>query len=214
MNRFLFALLFAFQFVVAICHGQTAKYNLDELLAAHKLGTFNGDTCKTLADGQYKGVTCSGMAWIRSASFSTGSIDIDLRGRDVYQQSFLGIAFHGNDTTTYEAIYFRAFNFQTADTLRHKHMVQYISEPLYPWDRLRKEHPLVYENTIEPAPRPANWQHVHIVVTRDYVTVYVNRSTLPALKVKRLSNKNEGGIALWDVGYAGDFANLIITNDH
>ncbi len=214
MNRFLFPSLFALQFVVAVCCGQTIKYDLSQLLADHKLAVLSGDTCKALSDGQYKGVTCSGIVWLNGVKFSTGSIDVDLRGRDVYQQNFLGIAFHGNDTTTYDAVYFRPFNFQTPDTLRHKHMVQYISEPLYPWERLRKEHPLVYENTISPAPMPQNWLHAHIVVTRDEITVYVNHSTIPSLKVKKLNDKNEGGIGLWDVYYAGDFANLVIKNDH
>ena len=174
----------------------------------------SGDTAKLLTDGQYKGVSYSGIGWIKGASFSTGSIDVDIRGRDVYQQNFLGIAFHGSDNKTYEAIYFRPFNFQTPDTLRHLHMVQYISEPDYPWERLRKEHPLVYENTISPAPKPTNWLHAHIVVTTDEIIVYVNHSTIPSLKVKKLNDRNSGGIALWDMYYAGDFANLVIKNDH
>src|SRR5271154_4543782 len=102
MYRFLFPLIFVFQFVFAVCSGQTVKYNLEQLLADHKLGVLSGDTCKALTDGQYKGVTCSGIVWINSISFSTGSIDVDIRGRDVYQQNFLGIAFHGNDTTNYD----------------------------------------------------------------------------------------------------------------
>jgi len=214
MSKILFRLLFVLPFIASVCKAQTSvKYDLSRLFAEHKLAILNGDTCKALNDRQYKGVTSSGIAWINGISFSTGSIDVDIRGRDVYQQNFLGIAFHGNDTTTYDAIYFRPFNFQTPDTLRRKHMVQYISQPDYPWERLRKEHPLVYENTITPAPVPSNWLHAHIVVTRSDIIVYVNHSTIPSLKVKKLNDRNSGGIALWDVYYAGDFANLVITND-
>jgi hypothetical protein len=215
MSKILIRLSFVLLFITSVCKAQTSvSYDLVSLLADSKLAVLSGDTCKALSDGQYKGVTCSGIVWINGVSFSTGSIDVDLRGRDVYQQNFLGIAFHGNDTTTYEAIYFRPFNFQTADTLRHKHMVQYISEPDYPWERLRKEHPLVYENTINPAPIPRRWLHAHIVVTRDEIIVYVNHSSTPSLKVKKLNERNVGGIGLWDMYYAGDFANLVISSSN
>ncbi|HZY37705.1 MAG TPA: hypothetical protein VFE53_13700 [Mucilaginibacter sp.] len=215
MGKVLFGPLFILSFIVSVCRAQTpASYDLNRLLEGRKLSVLSGDTCKSLSDGLYKGVTCSGIIWLKGVSFSTGSIDIDLRGRDVYQQNFLGIAFHGDDTTTYDAIYFRPFNFQTPDTLRHKHMVQYISQPDYPWERLRKEHPLVYENTISPAPMPNNWLHAHIVVTKDEIIVYVDHSTVPSLKVKKLNDRVEGGIGLWDMYYAGDFANLVITRSN
>ena len=215
MNKILFSVLLALLLVTSVSRAQTTvKYDLSQLLTDHKLEVLSRDTAKLLTDGQYKGVSYSGIAWIKGANFSTGSIDVDIRGRDVYQQNFLGIAFHGNDTITYDAIYFRPFNFQTPDTLRHKHMVQYISEPAYPWERLRKDHPLVYENTITPAPMPANWLHAHIVVTGDSIAVYVNHSTIPSLKVKKLNDRNAGGIGLWDMYYAGDFANLVVTNSN
>ncbi len=215
MNHILFRILFALSFAVSVCQAQkTAAYDLSRLLSEHKLVVFSGDTARALSDGQYRGVTCSGLVWINGIEFSTGSIDIDLRGRDVFQQSFLGIAFHGTDTTTYDAIYFRPFNFQTADTLRKKHMLQYISQPEYPWYRLRKEHPLIYENTITPAPEPRNWLHAHIVITKNEIIVYVNHSPVPSLIVKKLNDRNEGGIGLWDSDYAGDFANLVIVPDN
>jgi hypothetical protein len=166
-----------------------------------------------MTDGQYKGVSCSGLIWIKGTDFSTGSIDIDLRGRDVFQQSFLGIAFHGIDSITYDAIYFRPFNFHSADTLRRKHMVQYMCEPDYPWDRLRKEHPLVYENGIASAPVAAAWFHAHIVVTDDEIRVYVNHADSPSLVVKKLNDRTSGLLGLWDDSLPGDFANLVVKNE-
>ena len=214
MKKNLFNIMFALPLIITVCRAQTkVKYDLYQLLTDHQLAVLSGDTAKLLTDGQYKGVSYSGIGWIKGVSFSTGSIDVDIRGRDVYQQNFLGIAFHGSDTTTFDAIYFRPFNFQTPDTLRYMHMVQYISQPAYPWERLRKENPLVYENTITPAPIPTKWLHANIVVTKDDITVYVNHSTIPSLKVKKLNDRNSGGIGLWDVYYAGDFANLVVTND-
>ena len=197
-----------------VCRGQTTtSYDLGRLFADHKLTVFSGDTIKVLSEGKYHGVTCSGIVWINDVNFTTGTIDIDIRGRDVYQQSFLGIAFHGVDTTNYDAVYFRPFNFQSADALRKMHRVQYISAPDYPWERLREQHPLVYENTISPAPDPKKWLHAHIVVTKDEIAVYVNHAVTPSLKVKKLNNRTTGLIGLWDVYYTGDFANLVIRNE-
>ena len=154
-----------------------------------------------------------GVAWIKGKAFAQGAIEFNLRGKDVLQRSFVGIAFHGVNDTTYEVIYFRPFNFQSPDTLRKKHTVQYISEPDYPWDRLRKEHPLVYESTVIPMPLAAGWFHAHIVVEKDEIVVYVNHSKVPSLKVKKLNNRNDGMIGLWNDALKGDFANLEIRED-
>lgn len=70
-----------------------------------------------------------GGALLAGVALSEGVIDVDLRGKDVAQQSFLGIAFHVVDWTTYEAVYFRPFNFRSADAERRSHSVQYISHP-------------------------------------------------------------------------------------
>jgi len=41
----------------------------------------------------------------------------------------VGIAFHGSDNKTLDAIYFRPFNFQSTDPVRKIHAVQYVSHP-------------------------------------------------------------------------------------
>src|SRR5262245_45442767 len=43
-----------------------------------------------------------GIVWLKDFEFTTGIIEFDTRGKDVKQHSFVGIAFHGNDTTTFE----------------------------------------------------------------------------------------------------------------
>ncbi len=72
------------------------------------------------------------------------TIDIDLRGRNKFLQSFLGILFHADDTLHTEMVFFRPFNFKYEDTNRHYWSVTYLSMPDYPWTCLRKEHPHVY----------------------------------------------------------------------
>lgn len=78
------------------------------------------------SDGSRKGVRLDerpgdGVAYLRGVEFSNGTIECDIRGKDVQGQSFVGIALHGVDSTTYDAIYFRPFNFKTPDPARHSH---------------------------------------------------------------------------------------------
>jgi hypothetical protein len=212
MNTFSFrGALFLCLLSASSCQAQKAeKLNLSQLLKDNKLIIHPNQDVTALTDDAKQGVSVTGVVWIKGVNFSTGSIDVDLRGKDVFQQSFLGIAFHGTDDITYDAIYFRPFNFQSSDTLRKKHAVQYISEPDYPWDRLRNEHPLVYEHAVIPLLIATGWFHAHIVVEKDEVVVYVNYSKMPSLRVKKLDNRNDGMIGLWNDGLKGDFANLEI----
>jgi hypothetical protein len=215
MNKFLFRRTFFLALLYAsLCQAQTVKkINLQTLLKNNKLVVTLKQDIKIINEGSYNGISLKGIVWLKGETFSTGSIDVDLRGRDVLQQSFLGIAFHGIDTVTYDAIYFRPFNFQSADTLRRKHCVEYISEPDYPWYKLRQEHPLVYENAVTPRPAAAGWFHTHIVVDENEISVYVNHSATASLIVKKLNTRNDGLIGLWtdSLGLNGDFANLEIS---
>ena len=212
----MYELLSRLTFVIGILWAQgvmaqkATPYNLGQLLASKQLSVNPHSTATAFSDDGRQGISVTGIAWLTGVNFSTGSIDVDLRGKNVFQQSFLGIAFHGADSTTYDAVYFRPFNFQSPDTLRRKHAVQYMSEPDYPWDRLRKEHPLVYENAVTPQLTPTGWFHVHIVVTNDEVIVYVNHSAVATLTVKKLNSRGNGMIGLWDDSLPGDFANLVI----
>jgi hypothetical protein len=196
------------------CYSQQKKvtYDINRLLKENKLiRPYTRQTVTELTDGSKQGLTLDYILWLKDVNFKTGTIDIDLRGRDVFQQSFLGIAFHGVDTTTNDVIYFRPFNFQAADTLRRKHAVQYMSAPDFPWDKLRKEHPLVYENEVSPSPLATAWFHARIVINADDIVVYVDHSDKPSLKVKKLNDRQSGLIGLWSSGLPGDFANLVIT---
>ena len=212
MNNILFRGIIILSLLSAsFCQAQkTIKFNLGRLLKNNGLAIYPRQDVGVIKEARYNGISLTGIAWLKGISFSTGSIDVDLRGKDVFQQSFLGIAFHGVDTLTYDAIYFRPFNFRSADTLRRKHAVQYISQPAYPWDRLRKAYPLVYENGILHPPPAAHWFHAHIVVNENEVKVYVNHSVIPSLVVKKLNDRINGLIGLWNDGLNGDFANLVI----
>jgi len=154
-----------------------------------------------------------GLAILKNVTFSSGTIELDIQGRNVMQKSFVGIAFHLQDDGHFDAIYFRPFNFMNADTARRRRAVQYVSEPDYPWNRLREEFPGKYENRVIPAPDGDSWFHAKIVVDGKNVVVYVNNSPTPSLQVTRITDTTTGKLALWTgTGSNGNFANLVITN--
>jgi hypothetical protein len=206
--------IFLLIFSACIIHvyGQrTYQYNLVQLLNENKLDTTSQTETRPLKDNKYKqAISTKRIVYLKGVSFSKGTIEVDIRGKDVFLQSFLGIAFHGVDTTTYDAVYFRPFNFRHPDSIRRKWAVQYFSIPEYDYDRLRKEHPLVYENAVTPVPAATDWFHATIVIDDDSVTVYVNHSATASLKAKLLNNRSTGRIGFWDDGLSGDFANLTL----
>jgi hypothetical protein len=153
-----------------------------------------------------------GVAWWPDVAFTTGTIELDVRGRDVPGASFGGVAFHGADEQTYEAVYFRPFAFRSPDPDSRGRTVQYVSQPDHPWQRLRDHYPGVFEQGVVPPPAPDGWFHVAIHVAEETVTVFVDRAPSPALQVKRLTYRDTGWVGLW-VGNTspGDFANVRIT---
>jgi hypothetical protein len=175
-------------------------------------------TSSALDEAGKKGLRLSeasgnGLAWVEGLTFTEGVIEFDVRGRDELQKSFVGVAFHGQDEHTYECVYFRPFNFNVSDTARCAHAVQYIFEPKFPWDVLRK---LRYNDFEKPIGIPniskTDWLHAKVEVRKGRIKVYVNHNAKPALDVPTL---NEGGkgvkIGFWvGTNANGDFANLQI----
>lgn len=155
----------------------------------------------------------STIVWLEDGvTLRDGTIELAVRGRNVPQQSFVGVAFHALDEETYDAIYFRPFNFRSDDPSRRSHMVQYISHPDFPWQRLREEHPDAYESEIRPAPDPDVWIHARIVVERPRVSVFVNTAAEPSLVVEQLAAPRGAKVGLW-AGPASeaDFAGIQVS---
>lgn len=151
-----------------------------------------------------------GAAWLEDFTFTNGTIELDIRGTNVTQHSFVGVAFHSKDVSTYDAVYFRPFNFRSNDTARRQRAVQYVSHPTHTWSKLRQEHAGKYEQPIVPAPDPNGWFHVRVVVNHPKVSVYVNDAKEPCLVVDQLSERNQGRIGLWVDTGGGAFANMKI----
>ena len=153
-----------------------------------------------------------GLGWWPEIQFADGTIEFDVRGTNVFQKSFVGVAFRGSDGNIYDAVYFRPFNFKADDPVRRSHGVQYIAHPDFGWEKLRAEHPNKYEDEVSPAPEPNGWFHVRIVVESPNVRVFVNNAEKPCLQVEQLSNRKTGWVGIWaGNGSDGDFANLKLT---
>jgi len=151
------------------------------------------------------------VVWIDGFEFAAGSIEFDARGKSAPpQSSFIGVAFRVVEAKTHDAVYFRPFNFRSDDPARRSHSVQYVSEPQWPWSKLRKEKPTQFEKAIEPAPDGDAWFHVKVVVKKRQVKVFVNGADKPSLVVDELTDRPGGSVGLWCNGY-GVIANLKIT---
>jgi hypothetical protein len=190
--------------------------DLAALAEGKGLKVFNR-SLSVLNDGARKGVRLSespgdGVVYLEGVEFTNGAIEFDIRGKDVQQQSFVGVVFHGLDEKTYDAVYFRPFNFKTEDQARRIRAVQYISHPTYTWQKLRTEQPGKYEKPVNPVPDPNGWFHARIVVASPKVSVFINDGKEPSLVVEQLSDRKKGLVGLW-VGNTsgGDFANFKIV---
>ena len=184
------------------------QYNLANLLRSDNLIGSSRFHARPLGDSA---VSTLGLLWLKGVTFDQGTLDIDLRGKDAFLKSFLGLAFHGANDSTYEVVFFRPFNFQHADTLRHDWSVQYMALPGFGFDSLRKYFPLRYEHRVNPVPQATDWFHATISVSGDWIRVYVNHSPIPSLEAPRLGNLGRGMVGLWAyTETTGDFANLTI----
>ena len=216
--RFCFLAVLAMLFTLnTYVQGQSVKYDLYGLCENKKLEPFNRQISQ-FAENEKKGIrfsknTGDGIAWLKDVEFSNGIIELDIRGKDLMQQSFVGVAFHGVNNETLDAVYFRPFNFKSTDPVRRIHAVQYISHPDYTWSALREKYNGKYEKAVTPAPNGNEWFHAKIVIQYPEVTVYVNGNSEPSLVVDKLNDRKTGKIGLWVGNNSdGDFANLQITN--
>ena len=207
-----------FVLIACVAYGQQRNtFNLAELATLQKLQTVHR-SIQVLDEAGYKGVRLSeegneGLVWVKDMVFSNGTIQLDVRGKDELQRSFIGIAIHGQNDSTFDAVYFRPFNFHAKDSVRRIHAVQYVSHPVYTWKKLRddKTTNAQFEKEISNAPDPNGWFHIKILVKDKIVKVFVNDRQDPVLMVQQLSNFSSGKIGLFmGDGSGGDFANLII----
>jgi hypothetical protein len=183
----------------SITHAEASSIALDGKHVIHLVA--DGDSANGVV----------GMALPRAFAFSTGVIDIDLKGKNVRGRSFLGVAFNVIDEKTFEAIYFRPFNFK-ADSPMREHAVQYLAWPHNTWEHLRTNSPGQFENAVSPVPDPDGWFHARIEVTDEQVRVFVDHAKEASLVTRRLA---KGGMSrpagLFVDSSDGHYANLALT---
>lgn len=153
-----------------------------------------------------------GVAWIERLDFGTGTIEVDVRGKDVLQGSFVGIAFHGEADSSYEVVYLRPFNFRAQDPVRRSHAIQYAVHPDHSWPRLRSERPGEFESAVGDDLDPNDWVRLRVEVSADRVRAFAGSTETAALDVPHLGRVSVGSVGLWvGEGSGGDFANLRIS---
>lgn len=209
------AVLMACAVAAAQTQSSAQRIDLGERLTAGKLRVVNREA--TRIQGNRDGVHLSekegnGVAWIEGSDFANGTIELEIRGRDVLQRSFVGLAFHRKDDETFDVVYLRPFNFRATDPVRHQHAVQYTAVPDYDWPRLRKEFPEEFENPVDQSLVPTDWVPLRVVVKGKAIQIYVGPVKSPTLEVRKLGQHDRGMIGLWTGNNSdGDFANLRIT---
>jgi hypothetical protein len=213
--RLFFFILLLFLFFAG--KAQTVHYNLVQMQRDGQIMTVQKRASNTeirITEGTDRpAVSLQGNAWLKDVTFTNGRIDIDLRGKNIPGQSFIGVAFSALNDSDYECLYFRPFNFENPDSIHRKHMVQYMSLPGHEWNVLRESNPFVFEKTIFPAPDPSRWFHATILADSDSLRVFVNAAVEPCLRVKRFKNHRGEKFVLWCSDLPGDFANLVITKN-
>jgi hypothetical protein len=142
------------------------------------------------------------LATIKESDFEDGTIEAEIAGFP-YQgakpstRGFIGIAFRAQDHgSRYEAFYLRMNNGRADDQLRRNHSAHHVSQPEFPWNRLRQVRPGVYESYVDIYPEART--KIKIVVSGNKAQLYLNGTDQPCLIVNNLKlGASCGQIALW-----------------
>jgi hypothetical protein len=209
-------------------YGLTSLDGIDVLNTKAQATTYRGQRCIRLLDSPHAEPNMTEgrklgeqrlVAILRHSDFQDGVIEAELAGSPragTPQESargFIGIAFRTQkDAARYECFYLRPTNGRAKDQLRRNHSVQYVSEPDFPWEKLRSETPGVYESYCDL--EPGAWTKVKIEVSGIAAKLFVNGAAQPCLIVNDLKmGRTKGDIALW-IGPETDgyFSNLKVTS--
>jgi hypothetical protein len=160
----------------------------------------------------------AGFAVIKGTSFRDGTIDVDLATNPTQtigarRPGFVGIAFRiRSDLSHYEAFYLRPGNSGADDQAMRNHSVQYVAEPHFGWENLRRHWPSIYESWADL--HPGEWTHVRIDVHGRNARLFINGSPEPSLIVDGLKGEDlQGSVALWTYSEEESyFSNLKVNN--
>lgn len=144
-------------------------------------------------------------AVLTESNFRNGVIEVDVAGarRAGYSttqdstgfKGIIGLSFrvHGDSA---ERFYVRPENSRGSSQLFRNRSSQYESDPDYPWNRLRQEHPGEYESYVDV--ESGAWTKLKIEVSGTTARLYINGASQPCLVVNDLRHgDSQGKIALW-----------------
>jgi hypothetical protein len=230
MKRIRLALIFAMGCLVAaiVLFAQTKKtpvvtIRLDSLNGLQvvdgkaEIATYNGRRALHLSPLPDLQTADDSMLAIATATdFRDGTIEAEVAGAPragapADSRGFIGILFRAQDHGARgESLYLRPTNGRAEDQLRRNHSAQYESKPDFPWYRLRKESPSVYESYVDL--ETGVWTKIKIVVSGTKAQLYVNGADQPCLIVNDLKlGDTRGQIALWaHTTTDGYFSNLTV----
>ena len=158
------------------------------------------------------------VAIVTGVDFGDGTIEVDVAGAPragapADSRGFIGVEFRLSEGGARgEVVYLRPTNGRADDQLRRNRSVQYESLPDFPWHRLRKESPGVYESYADL--ETGAWTKMRIVVSGTTARLFVNGADQPCLVVNGLKlGEARGPVALWShVSTDGYFSNLRVES--
>ncbi|MEP6793078.1 MAG: family 16 glycoside hydrolase [Saprospiraceae bacterium] len=217
MKKYQFILTSVFILLTISCFSQgPMKMDLQKLYKENGIEVYNRELT-LINEKSYPGIRLSkdygeGIAWLKNIDFSNGTLEFDVRGEDVKKHSFVGIAFHAQNDSTFEAIYLRPFQFKSTDETLRSHSIQYISLPKFTWQVLRANSPGKFEQPIDPSPDPNSWVRIRIVINDATISTYINGEKEPSLVVEKFTPFTHGAVGFYVADTSGgDFANITIT---
>lgn len=198
-------------FIIISFSGFSQSIDLAEQLRSNKITVVNRQVSEYESDGiELSAREGDGLAILDLVEFDNGTIQLEIKGENTPGRSFVGLAFNIENDTTYEAVYFRPFNFVSEEAIRRSHMAQYIYHPVFTWYKLRQERTDEFEGELPAPPEPDGWFTAKISFTDDKVIVFVNEQSEPVFEIERLSVFNSSKIGLWvGNGSSGRFRNLV-----
>src|SRR5687767_10936850 len=94
-----------FIFILTFIHSGNTNAQVNIGASPEKWTPYN---CKaTFSDGIIHLVNTAGktaLLWVNNTNFRNGVIELDIKGKDVRGESYVGIAFHSSDNDHYDAV--------------------------------------------------------------------------------------------------------------